>query len=102
MENPVSQIQVKTDQIKRLLEGAIPNGVAYAVGKWRDWIKYEVVRDANKSFLCVSDDFFAYLDEAEISKRFEREGAARAMQNSPNGRFILTRDGLQSRSCEEI
>ena len=101
MENTTSFDQAKIDHIKRLLEQAIPNGTVCDVLRYRDWMKYEVVYRANKSFLCVSDEFLG-LDEAEISKRFERECVARAIQKNPKGRFILIRDGLQQRSCEDI
>lgn len=102
MEDQTSRIQARTDQIKRLLEEAIPNGTIYDVRKWRDWIKYEVVSSANKSFLCVSDEFLADLNEAEISKRFKRENVAEAIRKNPKGRFVLTRGGLQEGPCGDF
>jgi hypothetical protein len=102
MDNQTSRIQASTDQIKRLLERAIPNGTVSDVRKWGDWMKYEVICDANKSFLCVSEEFLGDLDETEISKLFEREGVARAIQKNQKGRFVLTRSGLQQGSCGDI
>jgi len=102
MENQASHIQARTDQIKRLLERAVPNCTVYDVRTWRDWIKYEVVCGANKSFLCVSNEFLADLDETEISKRFEHEGVAGAIQKNQKGRFVLTRGGLQQGQCGDI
>ena len=101
MENKTSYDQAKIDQFKRLLEHAIPNGTIGAGVKFHDWIKYEVVCGANKSFLCVSFEFLG-LDEAEISRLLERESVARAIQKVPKGSFMLTRDGLQQRSCEDV
>lgn len=100
MENLTSPLQKKIDHIKQMLQSAIPNGLVYDVRKWHDWVKYEVVCEANKSFLCVSNEFLEDLDEAEMSERFEREGVARAMQANPKGRFELTRNGLARGSCD--
>jgi hypothetical protein len=102
MKNPSPYAQEKIDLIKRMLEEEIPNGTVCDVREWREWMKYEVVCGANKSFLCVSAEFLAISDDAEISKRFEHVGVAKAILKNPKGRFILTRDGLQQRSCEDI
>lgn len=102
MENPISSLELKTDRIRRLLEEAIPNSAVYDIRKWRDWMKYEVICGANKSFLCVSDEFLADLDEAEMAKRFERAGVARAIQANPDGCILLTRNGIQQGSCGDI
>ena len=101
MENKTPYDQAKIDQFKRRLEHAIPNGTIGAGVQFHDWIKYEVVCGPNKSFLCVSFEFLG-LDDAEISRRFERESVARAIQKVPRGSFMLTRDGLQQRSCEDV
>ena len=95
-------VQIRIDQIKHLLEEAIPNCTVCDPQKWRDWMKYEVVCGVNKSFLCVSSEFLAISDDSEISKRFEHEGVARAILKNPKGRFILTRKGLEQRSCDDI
>jgi len=102
MKNPSPYYQDKIDLIKRKLEEAIPNSTVCDIRKWRDWMKYEVVCGVNKSFLCVSDEFLAISDDAEISKRFEHEGVAKAILKYLKGCFILTLGGLQQRSCDDI
>ncbi|MFZ0393418.1 MAG: hypothetical protein WBX09_11635 [Terracidiphilus sp.] len=101
MEDLASPMQTIRDLIKRLLEGEVPGGLVYDVRKRRDWMKYEVVCGENKSFLCVSHEFLAIVDPAEVSSRFRQAGVAKAIRANPKGRFVLTRSGLQEGSCAD-